>query len=149
MDNAKSFEARLARIFEASGASNDNALARILDIKGPSVYAARKRQQIPSGWVEKISDIFNVSSDWLYFGTGPKYRNQNIGSSTASIDRQMLFDVVETLEEVLNEMGKVVEPSKKAEVVCLLYEAMTEDAEVAKKPATILRLIRGALAANE
>lgn len=71
MERAKSFEARLARIFEATRASSDSALARLLDIQPQSVAAARKRGQIPSSWVEKVSENFGVSANWLFFGTGP------------------------------------------------------------------------------
>jgi phage repressor protein C with HTH and peptisase S24 domain len=68
----KSFEAKFSRVMEACGASNDSELARILNITPPSVGTARKRRKIPSGWVERISETFDVSSDWLFFGSGPK-----------------------------------------------------------------------------
>ena len=71
VERSKSFEGKLARIFEATGTSGDSALARILGIKPPSVTAARKRQQIPTGWVELIAEKYNISADWLFFGTGP------------------------------------------------------------------------------
>lgn len=68
----KSFEAKFSRVMEACGASNDSELARILNITPPSVGTARKRRKIPSGWIERISETFDVSSDWLFFGSGPK-----------------------------------------------------------------------------
>lgn len=64
------FEDCLARLMSASGARSDSELARILEIKPPSVAAARKRQQIPGAWVKKIAERFSVSADWLFFGTG-------------------------------------------------------------------------------
>jgi len=56
------FAGKLARIFTACGVSKDSDLARILEIKPQSVAAARKREQIPSGWVEFIADKFQISS---------------------------------------------------------------------------------------
>jgi len=68
--STKTFEARLKRIMEACGAANDSELARVLNITPPSVGTAKKRLKIPSGWIEKISVKFGVSTDWLFFGTG-------------------------------------------------------------------------------
>lgn len=84
-DSAKSFEAKFARVMEACGASNDSELARILNITPPSVGTARKRRKIPSGWVEKISETFDVSANWLFFGKGPK---QNSNTQLASAEAQ-------------------------------------------------------------
>lgn len=71
----KSFDAKFQRIMEACGASSDSDLARILNITPPSVGTAKKRQKIPTGWVEKVSEAFNISADWLFFGTGPIRRD--------------------------------------------------------------------------
>ncbi|WP_084559407.1 LexA family transcriptional regulator [Nitratidesulfovibrio termitidis] len=82
MDNAKLFEEKLARIFAATQAKGDTALANILGIKPPSVAAAKKRQQIPTGWVETIAEKFNVSADWLFFGRGPMHLGEPSGQTT-------------------------------------------------------------------
>ncbi|GAB1254636.1 LexA family transcriptional regulator [Desulfovibrio falkowii] len=68
MENTKSFNARFARIQEAAKAANDSDLARILGIHPSSVGAAKKRLQIPTGWIEKVAEDFGVSADWLFFG---------------------------------------------------------------------------------
>lgn len=71
MESSKSFEEKFMRICEAAQTDKDAVLAKILNIKAPSVAAARKRHQIPTGWVEKIALKFNVSADWIFFGRGP------------------------------------------------------------------------------
>lgn len=71
MKSSKSFEEKFMRICEVAQTDKDAVLAKILDIKAPSVAAARKRQQIPTGWVEKIALKFDVSADWIFFGRGP------------------------------------------------------------------------------
>lgn len=68
--NVKSFEAKWGRLLEATGSKTDSALARALEILPQSVTAGRKREQIPSGWVEKVAEQFGVNASWLFFGTG-------------------------------------------------------------------------------
>lgn len=80
MQNPKSFAAKWNRLMEASGAKNDSALARALGILPQSVNAARKRGQIPTGWVEKISEQFDANANWLFFGKGSVY-----GRDSASV----------------------------------------------------------------
>lgn len=62
---------------QASGSRSDSDLARALGILPQSVAAARKRQQIPGGWVEQIAVSFQASADWLLFGTGPAQAGVN------------------------------------------------------------------------
>lgn len=69
-NNLSTFDEKLKRIYQATQASSESALARILNIKPPSIAAARKRQQIPTGWVEFLAARFGVSADWLFFGKG-------------------------------------------------------------------------------
>lgn len=71
MECSKSFEEKFARICQVTHTDKDAALAKILGIKAPSVAAAKKRQQIPTGWVEKIALQYGVSADWIFFGRGP------------------------------------------------------------------------------
>jgi hypothetical protein len=80
VQSAKSFEDKLHRIMKASGATSDASLAKILHIKPPSVAAARKRQQIPTGWVELIASNYGVCADWLFFGEGPMHREIGLQS---------------------------------------------------------------------
>jgi transposase-like protein len=72
VESAKRFEEKLARIHQAVGSEKPSVLARILAIDPASIAAAKKRQQIPGGWVEIIAEKCEVSSDWLYFGKGTK-----------------------------------------------------------------------------
>ena len=74
--DARKFEERLRRIFIACGVQKDSELARILDIKPQSITAARKRQQIPSGWIELVAEKNHILADWLFFGTGPMRRGE-------------------------------------------------------------------------
>lgn len=70
VENNEKFRERWVRILACAGVKTDSALARVLDILPQSVTAARKRGQIPSGWIEKLSEQYGVSADWLFFGRG-------------------------------------------------------------------------------
>lgn len=76
MDSATLFEDVLGRILDVTGANNDSALAKVLNIKPPSIAAAKKRKQIPPGWIVEISQKYDVTTDWLFFGIGEKRRSQ-------------------------------------------------------------------------
>lgn len=69
-----SFEAQLARIMHATGATNDADLARALSISQPSVWGVKKRGRIPDSWIKKVANKYMISSDWLYNG-GPDFKN--------------------------------------------------------------------------
>lgn len=68
MESPKSFEARVSRIMQAAGVTKDSELAKVLGINQSSVAAARKRQQVPSGWIEHVCEKFRVNANWLFFG---------------------------------------------------------------------------------
>lgn len=89
MDDKKSFEARFGRLMEAANVKNDAEFARLLDINQSSVAAARKREQVPPGWVEKIADRFNADANWLFFGE----RNNDLTKMQASCGSSEASDV--------------------------------------------------------
>ena len=70
------FEARLRRIIETTGAKNETQLAKILEIKQQSIAGARKRKQLPTGWITRISEKLGISANWLLFGEGPRRRDE-------------------------------------------------------------------------
>ena len=76
------FEQRLNRIMQALNVNSDSELARKLGIKPPSVASARKRLQIPTGWIENVSVLANVSTDWLFFGRGPIHPGEEQSTGT-------------------------------------------------------------------
>lgn len=81
------FEQRLNRIMQALNVNTDSELARKLGIKPPSVASARKRLQIPTGWIENVSVLANVSTDWLFFGRGPMGVGEEQPASTPQTEQ--------------------------------------------------------------
>ena len=68
------FNERFERIKKASGVKKDSELAKILGIKQPSVGGARKKKVLPTAWITFLSEKYNISADWLLYGTGQMYR---------------------------------------------------------------------------
>ncbi|WFS61293.1 helix-turn-helix domain-containing protein [Pseudodesulfovibrio thermohalotolerans] len=105
MESTKAFEEKLGRIFEATGVKKDTELAKVLGIKAPSVAGARKREQIPSGWIEKVASEFDVSADWLFFGVGQMRRDGGIPAVkeiwTNSLAAKYLIDNAHKLSVVI------------------------------------------------
>lgn len=107
MEKSENFDDRWSRILDCTNTTSDSALAKILGILPQSVSAARKRRQIPSGWMEKISLKFGVTTDWLFFGREPQFvENQQCPSSSlkfngTSVYGQPIEFLIEKLEKEL------------------------------------------------
>ena len=64
----------IGRLKEALGVQSDGHLAKNLGISRQNIGAARKRDDVPPGWIYKVAEITGCSMDWLRFGDGPKRR---------------------------------------------------------------------------
>jgi hypothetical protein len=64
----------IARLKEALNVKSDGELAHNLGISRQNIGAARKRDDVPPGWIYKVAEISGCSMDWLRFGQGPKVR---------------------------------------------------------------------------
>lgn len=65
-------DAIIARLKEALGAGSDGQLATFLGISRQNIGAARKRNDVPTGWIYKVAELTGYSMDWLGFGQGPR-----------------------------------------------------------------------------
>lgn len=118
----KSFEERLARILEATGAKSDSGLARTLDIRPPSVAAARKRKQVPSGWIEKVAEGYSVKTDWLFFGIGPMREGDGYGDNSEEV--ALLREKIQILQSRLQEKDDTIR------VLSMAINALQKQAEL-------------------
>ena len=64
----------IGRLKEALNVRSDGELAKNLGISRQNIGAARKRDDVPPGWIYKVAEISGCSMDWLRFGQGPKVR---------------------------------------------------------------------------
>lgn len=74
------FLERMNRLWTALGVDSDAKLAGKLGLKQQTISAARTRKQIPSAWIQQIAEQFEISSDWLLFGTGAMHRGEPAGT---------------------------------------------------------------------
>lgn len=141
------FDERMDRLWSASGAKSDAQFAKVLGIKQQSVSSARKRKQLPFVWVVEISEKFNVSSDWLLYGTGQMLRGDAAGVSQAGdepsetrpgskersrrpFNPEVLREVIVGVEIFLETQNKTFSHEKKAELILVLYEMFITSGEV-------------------
>ena len=59
------------RLKIASNSLTDADLAVNLKLTKQSIAQARTKKTVPASWIPKASKLFNVSTDWLFFGRGP------------------------------------------------------------------------------
>ena len=64
----------IGRLKEALNVRSDGELANNLGISRQNIGAARKRDDVPPGWIYKVAELSGCSMDWLRFGQGPKVR---------------------------------------------------------------------------
>jgi hypothetical protein len=64
----------IGRLKEALSVKSDGELANNLGISRQNIGAARKRDDVPPGWIYKVAELSGCSMDWLRFGQGPKVR---------------------------------------------------------------------------
>jgi hypothetical protein len=64
----------IGRLKEALNVRSDGELANNLGISRQNIGAARKRDDVPPGWIYKVAELSGCSMDWLRFGQGPRVR---------------------------------------------------------------------------
>ncbi|MEG6502797.1 MULTISPECIES: LexA family transcriptional regulator [unclassified Desulfovibrio] len=102
MERAKSFEAKLARIMKAAQIEKEADLAKMLEINQSSIAAARKRQQIPPAWIEKIAEKLNINANWLFFGQGEMTFSKDINSCIIAKDCDVELKLIPMAEARLS-----------------------------------------------
>jgi uncharacterized protein YjbJ (UPF0337 family) len=152
-DALNQFNQRFGRLKEALGVITDIDLARALGIKQSSVASARERKSIPPKWIIENSDKHGISSDWLLYGEGPKYRSQarqipaQPSPAVAAVYMDLIKEIVAIVEETLEQEEFHLPPKKKAELIVLLYEEFAEEEgrkEISRRK--ILRFARALVA---
>ena len=64
----------IGRMKDVLNAKSDGQLAKYLGITRQNIGAARKRDDVPPGWIYKVAELSGCSMDWLRFGQGPRKR---------------------------------------------------------------------------
>ena len=58
----------IGRLKEALDVKSDGQLAKYLGITRQNIGAARKRDDVPPGWIYRVAELSGYSMDWLRFG---------------------------------------------------------------------------------
>ncbi len=77
-----------------------------------------------ASFLKSLSEVYNVNINWLLTGNGVMYMDDNLPAvqpEKATIDSDLLIEVVSGVEKGLDEMALSLKPSKKAELIILLY----------------------------
>ena len=77
----------IRRLKAALNVKSDGQLAKHLGISRQNIGAARKREDVPTGWIYKVAELTGCSMDWLSFGRGPKIRVEYAGADAPSAGR--------------------------------------------------------------
>lgn len=64
------FDPFFERLKKASDISSQIAMAEPLNINRSAITQAKNRNAVPSKWVLQLARRYNISPDWLEFGTG-------------------------------------------------------------------------------
>ena len=62
------------RLKQALAVRSDGQMAKYLGISRQNIGAARKRDDVPTGWIYKVAELTGCSMDWISFGRGPQMR---------------------------------------------------------------------------
>jgi hypothetical protein len=76
--NLSETEEIIGRLKEVLNVKSDGQLAKYLGITRQNIGAARKRDDVPPGWIYRVAELSGCSMDWLRFGHGPKVRAEYI-----------------------------------------------------------------------
>jgi hypothetical protein len=99
----------IGRLKEALGVKSDGNMANYLGISRQNIGAARKRNDVPSGWIYKVATLTGCSMDWLRFGHRPKtrveYTTEGVQPGGQLASQQSPYDpLVRSLPASVNEL---------------------------------------------
>lgn len=85
----------------------------------------------------RIAETYNASLDWLLTGKGARFRSdgsdgyvreKETSYAAPKINAKLMRSIISTIEEGLKAKKLVLTPSKKAELIALIYETFSESA---------------------
>lgn len=127
------FETR-TKAAEIAGISTDQ-LARYTSGKSQPAF-------VP---IAKMAQAMGVSLEWIWTGEGPMLAAERVAGPgpSSAINRKLLQDCLEAVDQVLEEADRYLPPDKKAELILALYDLFEETGKVPDRK-VILRLVKSA-----
>lgn len=65
----------LSRLKKASDSTTDTELSKKMGLSKQAIADAKSKDSVPASWIPKSAKLFNVTTDWLFFGRGPMRPN--------------------------------------------------------------------------
>ncbi len=65
----------LSRLKKASDSTTDIELSKKMGLSKQAIADAKSKDSVPASWIPKSAKLFNVTTDWLFFGRGPMRPN--------------------------------------------------------------------------
>ena len=65
----------LSRLKKASDSTTDIELSKKMGLSKQAIADAKSKDSVPTSWIPKSAKLFNVTTDWLFFGRGPMRPN--------------------------------------------------------------------------
>ena len=128
------------RLIELRGHQSRRSFAEVLGITESTLRNYEQGTSLPnSATLGDICKKLRISLDWLILGEGPK--EKDFSEKNKQIDRGIITDVIEVLEQFLIEENAKLPPKAKAEAVYQLYMMAVEEEAEAKKALKIGRLL--------
>jgi transcriptional regulator with XRE-family HTH domain len=118
----------------ASCAAHQRAVV-VLPYPG-SLYLSGERE--PGAYnLQKIATMLHISLDWLLLGKG-------ISKPTKQpLDLNFMKEIITVVEEIFQQEKLYLPPAKKAELISLLYEDLSEDkSKISAMKGTVIKLVK-------
>jgi hypothetical protein len=117
----------LATVKNLEGIAKDTEVANLFGVRQSMITMWRKRGNIPFEILLYYCEQRNLDPLWLITGNGPKFRGESHDSRTGHPDLDLMREVIETVEEVFERDQLSLAPVKKARLITLIYEEVSED----------------------
>ena len=144
-----SLQERLKLVLKNSGLTIPD-FANRLGVAGNTLVNYREGRTSPTyDLLMKICTEFSISAQWLLLGVGSmdaeKAAREALAAAASShispLDQDLLQSVVSGVEKGLDDLGLVMEPDKKAQLIILLYDHYVKTRETPDKK-TVERYLR-------
>lgn len=151
MAEYREFAARFNAAIALLGFRTQKAVADALGITPGYLSELLSGKKFPSDTVLLLMEAkFGVNSNYLKDGTEPKFlQGREPGKGTGVREDQQAYnsalmrEIIETVEEIFKKEKRYLPPTKKAELIDLLYEELSnEDADKEQRKAKVLRFTR-------
>jgi len=118
----------LDKFKEVKGLVRDADLARYMDVKPSTVASWRTRETLPHEKLIQKCEEEDINLSWLFMGKGEAEEpDTGLGPPPKRFDSALMKEVIQTVEGMLLELGRSIEPAKKAELMTLVYEEISEE----------------------